>query len=335
MKVVITGFAGFIGSNFTKYVLQNQPDWQVYGLDGYTYAARPEYLFNWTKDNISNDRFMALKLDIRDEKEVQQAIDSIQPDAVFHLAAESHVCSSLKTPRDFIHSNILGTWNVIEACRKLWDGDGTKIFQHISTDEVFGQLKEGDLPFTEQHQIDPRSPYAASKAASDHIVSAYSNCYNMNTRITNCTNNFGFNQHEEKLIPRTILKLLAGESMTIYGTGKQVRDWIWVDDHSEALLKVYSNGLNGQRYCIGGNAELSNMEMIELISIMMQEDISDKIKLNLTFTNDRPHDDFRYAVDTSKVEKLGWKPRPDLFKEQLRKTIIWYAAQYELQKVRG
>lgn len=324
MKYLVTGGMGFIGSNLIRHLLQN-PANQVRSIDAFTYAARPEWVLDYTQyHGVPISRFMSVKGDLADAESLNRFIESVDFDAVIHLAAESHVCRSIEGPDKFIRANINGTFNLLEACRRKWKS-GEGIFHHVSTDEVFGTLNAVEPAFDEDTQIKPTSPYAASKAASDHLVLAYSHTYGMNVRVSNCSNNFGPNQHEEKLIPRTILKLLRGEEMTVYGTGEQVRDWIWVDDHVEGILKVMERGRAGERYCLGGNLELSNLEVIGKVHESVQRVCSKNVELKIRYTNDRPTDDLRYAIDSTKALSIGWTPYPRLFESRLDKTVEWYA----------
>lgn len=333
-KVMITGWAGFIGSNLVRMILRDRPDWEIHAVDAHTYAARPAWALADLLDSPARARFVDYpKLDIVHRDLVSQAIKEVKPDIIIHLAAESHVCRSIEGPRAFLAANVVGTFNLLDACRYR----GFKgIFHHVSTDEVFGELPlepqydrpdVGDymLRFNVDTPYAPRSPYAASKAASDHFVMAYHQTYGLDTRITNCSNNFGPNQHDEKLIPKTILSILRHKPVTVYGEGKQVRDWIWVDDHSQGILDAIERGKPGWQYLLGGQMELSNLQVVERVALAVSQVIGREIPFHVVHTNDRPTDDLRYAIDTTLTQAaLDWKPQPELFQERLRQTVRWY-----------
>lgn len=324
MRVLVTGYAGFIGSNLTRMLFERMPlGTEILGIDAYTYAARPDWVLKHA--DVENEmRFRALKLDLRDAHAVRSVLNAWMPDQVYHLAAESHVCRSIDGPRAFAETNFMGTFNLIDALR----GYGFKgRMVHVSTDEAFGELERGDAPFSESTPIAPRSPYAASKAASDLMVKAFAETYGLDFVTTRCTNNYGPNQHEEKLIPRTIERLLKGEAMTVHGAGDHVRDWIWVDDHCRALLTVMEAGRRGELYCVGGGVELSNLEVIDAVARAMREELDWSGDVNLKYTNDRPTDDKRYAVTTDKLQTLGWcaPPTYDYLLSRLRQTVRWYS----------
>lgn len=289
----------------------------IYGIDAYTYAARPDWAFP------DGDTEKRAKLDLRNAASVLKAIQDIKPDQVYHLAAESHVCRSIDGPRAFIETNVLGTFNLLEALR-VTDFKGRIL--HVSTDETFGQLKlKGGDKFDEKTLLQPTSPYSASKASSDLIVQAFCHTYGLDAVITRCTNNYGPNQHEEKLIPKTITNILNNKPITVYGSGDNIRDWIHVDDHCEALKTVMAVGKSGEVYCIGSGLQLRNIEVIkEIIKVM---GVSPKFE----YSNSRPTDDLRYAVHTSKIESLGWIPnkRPGYFRERIAETIEWYKTHGE------
>jgi len=317
MKICVTGGRGFIGTNFVKYLMTLKGITEVIILDALTYAARP-YLVK--KDR----RITEVNVDIRDQLAMKRFMDEYKPDHIFHFAAESHVCRSIKGPKDFITTNINGTWNLLEEFKELWkDEIKSHRFLHVSTDEVYGQIKKGK--FTETSPINPRSPYAASKAASDHLVLSYAETYGMDAVVVNCSNNFGPNQHEEKLVPKTILKILLSEPVEVYQSGKQVRDWLYVEDACEGIFKVFQKGLPGERYNLGGDYELTNLEMISAIHEEICSINPKQIpELKMRFTNSRPTDDLRYALDISKARKIGWKPNKSAFRENLRFTVMWY-----------
>lgn len=324
--LLVTGGCGFIGSNFVRTLIK-QGQYNIVNIDGLTYAARPEYLDDLKK----HPRYKFEWVDITNPLAVARAIQKHKPDHIIHLAAESHVCRSISGPREFFQTNVIGTFNLIEEFYQLHKSNlHAHRFHHVSTDEVFGQLLKDDPPFNEKTPISPRSPYAASKASSDHLVLCYAETFGVNVVITNCSNNFGPNQHTEKLIPRTIEKLVLGEEMTVYGPGSQIRDWIHVDDHCEGLLTVFHKGRSGERYCIGGDFELSNLEVITLVARLLKEvDPDSTYDLKIIHTDDRPNDDFRYAIDNAKIETLGWKAKNDLVEENLKSTIEWYLSHFK------
>lgn len=318
MKILVTGGCGFIGSNLIKR-LTKKTGIQFINIDAHTYAARPP-MYKKKPANLINE-----KVDIRDQLSVKRVMEKYRPDHIIHLAAESHVCKSILGPKDFVTTNINGTWNLLEEFKELWKNEPQKHrFTHVSTDEVFGQLgKTGQ--FTEQSAIAPRSPYAASKASSDHLVQAYHTTYGLDVVITNCSNNFGPNQHAEKLIPKTIQSILRGDQVEIYGTGKQVRDWIYVEDHCAAIELLAAKGKSGERYCIGGDTEHSNLEMVSIISLLMTTMFGrGKYEAKIVHTDSRPTDDYRYALDSSKLKRLGWKTNNNDFTRNLQNTIMWY-----------
>jgi dTDP-glucose 4,6-dehydratase len=331
MRTLITGGAGFIGSNLILYLHKNFPDIEIYNIDKLTYASDINYL-----SSLKNSkRYHFKKLDIVDRVVVRKAIHSWQPEAVMHLAAESHVDNSIKGPEPFVLSNVLGTFNLLEECRQLWQQNGDDIemkrFLHVSTDEVYGTLGEEGY-FTEDTPYAPNSPYSATKAGSDFLVRSYNKTYKMNTVITNCSNNFGPHQHDEKLIPTVIRRALNHEKIPVYGQGENVRDWLYVEDHCRALEKVLFEGGAGEPYNIGGDNEWKNIDLVRLICTILNEEKSegpDGDYANLiSFVTDRPGHDYRYAVDASKIKnELDWQPGSD-FKEQLRKTVQWYIEKY-------
>lgn len=328
-RVMITGGLGFIGTNLVKHWLAKHPADRVIVVDAGTYAANDEVY------ELEDRRLAVESLDIRDQAMVARAIRRHRPHIMLHLAAESHVCRSIAGPKDFVTTNILGTWNLLEEWRMyLQDcaGEQDMPFVYVSTDEVFGEIAEGQ--FNEDSPIKPRSPYAASKAAGDLLAMAYFETYEMPIRITNCSNNFGPWQHPEKLIPATIQRILKGDPVRIYGDGQQVRDWLWVGDHCRAIEAVALKGANGERYAIGGGNEKTNWEMVQKIFEIMSANNWASGSLNYELVDARPKDDRRYAIDGSKISyELGWDPGDD-FEERLLETILWYVeemAQNELQ----
>jgi len=331
MKILVTGGAGFIGSNLILHLHKNYPDVNIVNIDKLTYASDLTYL----EPLEESDRYTFIQADIVDREKVREIIQNEKPDGVIHLAAESHVDNSIKGPEPFIYSNLVGTFNLLDECRLLWlDGDkpGTdNRFLHISTDEVYGTLGETGA-FTETTAYAPNSPYSASKAGSDFLVRSYFHTYDMNTVMTNCSNNYGPHQHDEKLIPTVIRKALAGELIPVYGKGENVRDWLYVGDHCSALSTVFFDGKAGEQYNIGGDNEGQNIELVRNICTILNEEVGegpDGDYANLiSFVTDRPGHDFRYAVDASKIKReLGWSPTQD-FDELLRTTVVWFVEKF-------
>lgn len=327
MKVLITGGAGFIGSAVIRHIIRNT-DSAVVNLDKLTYAGNLESL-----DAVSSDpRYRFEQVDICDRVELGRVFRTHQPDAVMHLAAESHVDRSIDGPATFIETNIVGTYNMLEAARSYWAGlvDGKRDqfrFHHISTDEVYGDLEDPTELFTETTPYAPSSPYSASKASSDHLVRAWGRTYGLPTLITNCSNNYGPYQFPEKLIPLMILNALEGKPLPVYGEGNQVRDWLHVEDHARALWLVLNDGRPGETYNIGGHNEKRNIEVVrglcELLDELAPSSFSPYASL-IEFVSDRPGHDQRYAIDAGVIErKLGWKP-DETFESGLRKTVQWY-----------
>ncbi len=310
MKILITGGAGFIGSNFIKYIL-NKYDYNIINLDLLTYAGNLENL----KDVENNPHYKFVKGDIADKKLVNELLSSFNIDIIVNFAAESHVDRSILDASDFIHTNIIGTHTLLEAARQ----NGNLRFHHVSTDEVYGSLKPQDAPFCETTPYDPHSPYSASKAASDHLVRAYFHTYDLPITISNCSNNYGPYQFPEKLIPLFITNLIENKKVPLYGDGLNIRDWLYVEDHCEAIDLIIHQGKIGETYCVGGNAEKTNKEITYKILELM-----DKDEEMIEFVKDRPGHDRRYAINFSKINReLGWKPRVT-FDEGLKKTVKWY-----------
>lgn len=330
-KIMITGGFGFIGSNLIRHWLHKYTVDHVVCLDALTYAAREDHVLEFSALHNNKDRFQHVYVDIRNQVDVRRVVRLMRPDHIIHLAAESHVCRSIDGPKDFIHSNIVGTFNLLEAFREL--GNGGR-FHHVSTDEVYGELKmDEDELFHERRAYAPRSPYAASKAASDHLVNAWHHTYGLNTIITNCSNNFGPNQHDEKLVPKAILSAIRNQPMTVYGNGNQVRDWLYVFDHCTAIDTAFHNGTSGETYCVGGSMEMSNHQMIRFIDTCVRKVLDRDVNRDLVNTNDRPTDDLRYAINSLKMQSLGWSAFPDKFDEKMRSTVSWYAQrELELQE---
>ena len=336
--ILVTGGAGFIGSNFLNLMVPAQPNYTFINLDNLTYAgnlmslaeveAAPNYIFEHG--------------DIADTSALRTLFDKYRPSLVVHFAAETHVDRSLKGPAAFVQTNIVGTFNLLEACRAYWDNSKHCRFHHVSTDEVYGELDD-EGAFTETTAYQPSSPYSASKASSDHLVRAYHRSYELPVTITNCSNNYGPRQFPEKLVPLMILNALEGKKLPVYGKGENVRDWLFVDDHSRAIWEVLTGGTLGETYNVGGNCELRNIDVVRMIC-----DIVDRITAAPTarienashragsdgerttrrdlihFIADRPGHDYRYAMDTTKIkERLGWQPQ-ETFESGLQKTVQWY-----------
>ncbi|MBM3847461.1 MAG: dTDP-glucose 4,6-dehydratase [Verrucomicrobia bacterium] len=325
MNLLVTGGAGFIGANVIRHILtQSQPS-KILNLDCLTYAGHLENLAGVEKD----PRYSFVKADIRDKQEVARIVAENRITHVMHLAAESHVDRSITGPGDFIHTNIVGTFHLLEACRVAWGSNlSDKRFHHISTDEVFGSLGPTGK-FSETTPYAPNSPYSSSKASSDLLVRAYHHTYGMPVVITNCSNNYGPYQFPEKLIPVIIQNLLHRKSVPVYGDGLNVRDWLYVGDHAQALWRVLTAGKDGETYCIGGNNEWPNIRIVEQVCDLIDE-LAPKLGGNsrklITYVKDRPGHDRRYAVDASKIEReLGWRPQ-HTFDKGLRATVQWYLA---------
>ena len=327
MYILVTGGAGFIGSNFLNYYVPRQPGHSFTNLDKLTYAANPLNL----KELAVLPNYTFVKGDITDYAGLDRLFAVKCPDLVLNFAAESHVDRSILGPAAFIQTNITGTFNLLEACRKHWKESEYRRFLHVSTDEVYGSLDDSGL-FTEMTAYDPSSPYSASKAASDHLVRAYHRTYNLPVLITNCSNNYGPYQFPEKLIPLMILNALEGKDLPVYGTGQNVRDWLYVEDHCRALWAVLEEGTPGETYNIGGSNEWKNIDLVhELCETMADELNKDRgyYKKLITFVKDRPGHDRRYAIDSSKIKReLGWQPQ-ESFKTGLRKTLRWYVSNPE------
>ncbi len=307
-KILVTGGAGFIGSNFVRYILRERPDFHVVVLDLLTYAASTKNL-----EGLDESRFKLIKGDIRDEKTINAAVEGV--DTVIHFAAETHVDNSVHNPRPFVETNVLGTFQVLEAVRKY-----DKRLHHISTDEVYGDLEPDDPKFNENTPYKPSSPYSATKAGSDHLVQAWIRSFGVKATISNCSNNYGPYQHVEKMIPRQITNLLSGQKLKLYGSGQNVRDWIHAEDHSSGVLAILEKGRVGETYLIGADGEKTNKEVMELIVELMG-----KNETWIEQVNDRPGHDMRYAIDASKLRsELGWQPNFTDFKDGLAATIDWY-----------
>ena len=323
-KILITGGAGFIGSHLVHLMVQKYPHYQIVNLDALTYAGNLENL----REIEDQSNYTFVKGDITDADFVQQLFVEHQFDGVIHLAAESHVDRSIANPMAFILTNIVGTVNLLNAARANWDTFDGKRFYHVSTDEVYGSLGETGF-FTEETSYDPRSPYSASKASSDHLVRAYYHTYGLPVVLSNCSNNYGPYQFPEKLIPLVINNIKHNKDLPIYGDGKYTRDWLWVKDHAAAIDLIYHKGENGETYNIGGNNEWKNIDLVEVLCDVMDEELKREVGTSrklITFVKDRPGHDRRYAIDASKLKnELGWTPSVQA-EEGLRETARWYLA---------
>ncbi|TRO11042.1 dTDP-glucose 4,6-dehydratase [Ectopseudomonas mendocina] len=335
MRILITGGAGFIGSALIRHLIQDT-EHEVLNLDKLTYAGNLESLL----EIAANPRYRFVQADIADAQRVAATLSEFQPDAIMHLAAESHVDRSIDGPAAFIQTNIVGTYSLLENTRAYWLGLSAERkaafrFHHISTDEVYGDLHGVDDLFTETTPYAPSSPYSASKAASDHLVRAWQRTYGLPVLITNCSNNYGPYHFPEKLIPLMILNAMAGKPLPVYGNGQQVRDWLYVEDHARALLKVVCEGKVGETYNIGGHNEQKNLDVVRAICALLEELAPQKptgiarYEDLITYVQDRPGHDLRYAIDASKIEReLGWVPQ-ETFDTGLRKTVQWYLDNLE------
>lgn len=332
-NILVTGGAGFIGSAVVRYII-NSTDNRVLNIDKLTYAGNLESLASVN----DNPRYQFLHADICDKVAMAKAFDDFEPDIVMHLAAESHVDRSIDGPIDFIQTNIIGTYNLLEVARNYWqnlteDKKSSFKFHHISTDEVYGDLEGTQDLFTEETSYSPSSPYSASKASSDHLVRAWHRTYGLPIVITNCSNNYGPYHFPEKLIPLVILNALDGKPLPVYGDGKQIRDWLYVEDHARALYLVATTAKVGETYNIGGHNEKQNIDVVKTICTIL-----DNIKprtdgqsytQQITFVKDRPGHDLRYAIDASKINKeLGWQPQ-ETFESGIQKTVEWYLANQD------
>ena len=337
-RVLVTGGSGFIGSAVVRCIL-NTTGFSVVNVDKLTYAGNAENL----REVESSNRYFFEKVDICNRAKLNRIFSHYQPDYVMHLAAESHVDRSIDGPADFIRTNILGTFTLLEVAREYWS-KLPKIsrqefrFHHISTDEVYGDLPHPrenpealSVQFTETTPYAPSSPYSASKASSDHLVRAWGRTYGLPTLLSNCSNNYGPYHFPEKLVPITILNALEGENLPVYGSGDQIRDWLYVEDHARALFRVLTAGSVGETYNIGGNNEKKNIEVVFLICDLLQDLMPNKIEYRglVTFVQDRPGHDRRYSIDANKIStELGWQPE-ETFESGMRKTVVWYLQNLE------
>ncbi|MBN2386936.1 MAG: dTDP-glucose 4,6-dehydratase [Anaerolineales bacterium] len=324
-SILITGGAGFIGSNFVRTLLRLEPDARIVNLDALTYAGSLENL----RDLPAPERHTFVQGDICDRELVEDLLRQHQVDTLIHFAAESHVDRSILGPAPFVQTNVMGTFTLLDACRRVWgeaDGFAGRRFHHVSTDEVYGSLEPGAPAFQEATPYEPRSPYSASKAASDHLVRAYFHTYGMPVTITNCSNNYGPYQFPEKLIPLMILNAVRGQALPIYGDGKQIRDWLYVEDHCEAIHRVVQDGKPGETYNVGGGNQPYNIDLVREICAILDElrpGARPYAEL-IQHVPDRPGHDRRYAMDISKIRaELDWVPRHDI-ESGLRATVQWY-----------
>ena len=332
--ILVTGGAGFIGANFVPYFIENNPDYHLVNLDALTYAGNLENV----SEVENHERYTFVKGDIVDGEFIKNLFDKFQFHDVIHFAAESHVDNSISGPEAFIKTNVLGTFNLLDTARKLWMTAPNQYkseftasrFHHVSTDEVYGTLGETGL-FEETTPYAPNSPYSASKAGSDMIVRSYFHTYGMNVVTSNCSNNYGPKQHNEKLIPTIIRKALAGENIPIYGDGKNVRDWLYVLDHCKGIELAFKTGRSGETYNIGGRNERNNLQIVDTVCNILNQlkpKPTGKYQDQITFVKDRPGHDLRYAIDATKIEtELGWKADEN-FETGIKKTIEWYLGKF-------
>ena len=332
-NILVTGGAGFIGSHLVRLLVNKYPNYHIINMDVLTYAGNLENL----KDIEYKENYTFVKCDICDVEKVNQVFKKYQIDSVIHLAAESHVDRSINDPFSFAQTNVMGTLNLLQAAKESWNGNFTNhLFYHVSTDEVYGSLGEEGF-FTEETAYDPHSPYSASKASSDHFVRAFADTYGLPTVISNCSNNYGSYQFPEKLIPLFINNIVNNKPLPVYGTGENVRDWLFVDDHARAIDVIFHKGKLGETYNIGGFNEWKNIDlikvMIKTVDLLLgrEEGTSDKL---ITFVTDRAGHDLRYAIDSSKLKnELGWEPSLQ-FEEGIEKTVAWYLKNNEwMEKV--
>ena len=321
--ILVTGAAGFIGSNFINEIAAKQNDYRFIILDALTYAGDLKRI----EPALKKGKIEFVHGDIRDAKKVQSLFDENQMDGVIHFAAESHVDRSIENPNVFVETNVLGTMNLLNSSLKSFEKKKDFKFLHVSTDEVYGSLKEGDPAFTEGHLLKPNSPYSASKASSDLLVNSYFKTFGLPTMITRCSNNYGPFQNQEKLIPLMIYRAMNDEKLPVYGNGKNIREWIHVFDHNEALWAVFEKGRKGEVYNIGSGQEARNIEIVEFILNEL-----DKPKSLIGYVEDRLGHDFRYAINPHKIEtELGWKPKVKDWESGLRQTIQWYVGLWKQQ----
>ena len=327
-NILITGGAGFIGSHVVRNFVNNYPNYHIYNLDILSYAANINNLI----DVESKKNYSFIKGDICNKDFLIDIFNSYKISRVIHLAAESHVDRSIIDPLSFANTNVIGTLNLLQVARNFWSQNySNKLFYHISTDEVYGSLGKDGL-FSEISKYDPHSPYSASKASSDHFVRSFKDTYNLPVVISNCSNNFGANQFTEKLIPLVVQNIINNKPIPVFGTGKNIRDWIYVDDHVKAIDLIFHKGQIGDTYIIGGDNEWKNIDLINLLinitDSLLKREKGTSLKL-INYISDRPGHDFRYAIDSSKLKnQLGWKPSVD-FKKNIEKTVLWYIKKFD------
>ena len=318
-SVIVTGGAGFIGSHLVKSIKEKYPNCVVHVVDSLTYAGNEK--------NLEGVEHVLHKIDIRFSKDLEP-LKNLKIDGIFHLAAESHVDRSIENPHIFLETNVIGTVNMLDLGMKYFSEFNPNFkFYHISTDEVFGSLDFNETKFSEETPYDPKSPYSASKASSDHFVRAYNHTYGLPIVISNCSNNYGTHQYPEKMIPVIINSIKNNKPIPVYGTGENVRDWLHVKDHAEAIIEIFENGIIGETYCIGGDCELNNLQLVFSICDLCDEYLGNDRKESrklISFVTDRKGHDLRYAINTEKIKKdLGWKPKRTI-EEGLKETIQWY-----------
>ena len=319
MKILITGGSGFIGTNFIKTAIEKGHI--IYNIDNLS-LFKKDY-------NKTNKNYMFNKIDIRSKEPLTEILNKFQPNKIVHMAAESHVDNSIQNPGDFISTNIIGTYNILQASLEFWNSKNSTnnfCFHHVSTDEVFGSLKKNQKPFTEESKYRPNSPYSASKAASDHLVRAWNNTYNLPCTISYCSNNYGPFQYPEKLIPVTIINGILNKNIPVYGTGNNIRDWIYVEDHVCALIEIIENNMIGKSYAIGSDNEKKNIEVVKEICEILDNTLLSKVKhkILIKFAKDRLGHDFRYAINSNLIKKeIRWKAKID-FTNGILKTVDWY-----------
>ena len=320
--ILVTGGAGFIGSNLVKFFVKKYKESLIINIDSLSYASNYEFI----EELISEKNYLFFNYDINDREKVNEIFENYDIDLVVHLAAESHVDNSIEEPLIFAHTNIIGTLNLLSSANYFWKNSKDKLFYHISTDEVYGSLGKDGF-FTENTPYNPRSPYSASKASADHFVRAFYHTHNLPIIISNCSNNFGPNQHIEKLIPKVIYSIVNRKNIPVYGDGSNIRDWLFVEDHVMAINSIINFGKIGETYNIGGNCEISNIQLVKKIIIIADEILGNKIGFSkelISFVNDRKGHDYRYAVNFSKLNsETNWTPKFS-FEDSLRITIDWY-----------
>ena len=322
--IFITGGAGFIGTHVVEHFAHTYGQTNFVILDAFTYAANGGIALELKSKYFNVDVEV---VDIRDFQKLLKLFTKYKPSGVIHLAAESHVDNSIRDPFTFAQTNVLGTLNLLECAKRCWENNMEgKLFYHVSTDEVYGALSVGEVAFTEQTRYNPHSPYSASKASSDHFVRAYHDTYGLPIKISNCSNNYGPHQHHEKLIPLVISNLYNRKPIPVYGTGQNIRDWLYVEDHADAIDHIYHLGEVGETYNIGSNCEKTNLEIVETLCNLFDEYVSIEKGKSLeyvTFVEDRKGHDFRYAIDNTKLKSIGWEPKVD-FETGIKKTFNWY-----------